>query len=279
MKIAVFGKTDRGRIREKNEDAFVVADLATTERVHSMARAALLSVGERGVLVAVSDGMGGAQSGEIASALALHELRIGMDAGSAKGASDALRTSVEGANKNVWNFARASGKEGMGATLTAMLLHGHDAYVAEIGDSRAYLLRGDQFLQITHDQSFAQQLVDQGSLTPQQARDSYFKNRILQAVGIGPEVAVAMGRVPLCRRDRFLLCSDGLSNELRDTDMRAILGGASLEEAGALLVESANARGGKDNITALVLEVDGDELPVTLTGDPVSVNPPQVRPA
>jgi len=255
LKLTIFGMTDVGRVRQNNEDAFIVADLTTSERIYAMADGVTRDVGARGVLVAVSDGMGGAQSGEVASSLALRSVRLGMDAGSSDGAAAALKTSVEGANKNVWDFAHASGKEGMGATLTAMLVHEHRAYIAEIGDSRAYLLRGARFAQLTRDQSYVQLLVDQGVLTPGQADESEYKNVILQAIGLRPELAVEMSAVQLGQHDRVLLCSDGLSNQLSDDEMHAILAGATVDAACRALVAAANARGGEDNITAVVLDV------------------------
>jgi serine/threonine protein phosphatase PrpC len=261
LKLHVFGMTDVGRVRQKNEDAFVVANLTTSERVHSMIAAATIDVDERGVLIAVSDGMGGAQAGEVASTLALQSLRLGMGAAATDGAGAALEASVEGANRNVWDFARATGQDGMGATLTAMLIHDRYAYIAEIGDSRAYLLREDRFTQITRDQSVVQRLVDEGALTPEEAQRSDQKNVILQAIGLGPKVKVDMSRVELGQHDRILLCSDGLSNKLPDDDMHVILKGAKPDEVCRMLVDTANARGGEDNITAVVLDVTGEEAP------------------
>lgn len=272
LHLTLFGMTDVGRVRKNNEDAFVVADLGTTERVHAMTTSASFEVGDRGVLAAVSDGMGGAQSGEVASFLALRSLRLGMSKGSPSGAGVALQNSVEGANKNVWDFARAAGKEGMGATLTAMLIHGLCAYIAEIGDSRAYLLRADTFVQLTRDQSYVQLLVDRGAITPAQAGTSDFKNVILQALGTHAKVDVAMLRIPLRRNDRFLLCSDGLSNMVPDEDLHAILRGASPEAVCTALVETANARGGLDNITAIVVDVDGDGAPAATPGARISID-------
>jgi len=269
-KLTVFGRTDTGLVRTKNEDAFVVANLMTDERVHAMPSSASFDVGDRGVLIAVSDGMGGAQAGEVASSIALQSLRVGLNSGSPAGAGVALQTSVEGANKNVWDFARASGKEGMGATLTAMLVHDLYAFIAEIGDSRAYLLRGEQFVQLTRDQSYVQLLVDKGAITPEQAGTSDFKNIILQALGTHAKINVAMSRIPLRRGDRFLLCSDGLSNMLPDADIHAILKTTALETACSALIEAANARGGKDNITAVLVDVGGEGAPVAASGERIS---------
>lgn len=269
--LTIFGKTHPGRVRATNEDAFVVADLTTSDRVHWMERSVALDARERGILVAVSDGMGGAKAGEIASTVALHKVRVGMNAGSAAGASDALKTSVERANRSVWDLAHATGREGMGATLTALLVHDRFAYIAEIGDSRAYLLRNGRFLQLTHDQSYVQELVDLGELTPEQAGESDYKNIILQAVGLKPEVEVAMSRVELRRGDRFLLCSDGLSNEVPDADLHLIMQGVTPEAVCAALVDTANERGGEDNITAVVFEVSGEQLPAALESERVSL--------
>ena len=159
----------------------------------------------------------------------------------------------------------------MGATLTAMLVHDGYAYIAEIGDSRAYLLRGGRFAQLTRDQSYVQQLVDQGALTREQATASNYKNFILQAVGLRPEVTVAMSRVQLRKRDRFLLCSDGLSNMLPDRDMHAMLERGTVDAACATLVDAANARGGEDNITAVLVDVGGEDVPVATAGERIMV--------
>ena len=113
--------------------------------------------------------------------------------------------------------AQASGKRGMGATLTAVHLRGDVAHVAQVGDSRAYLLRSGRLQQLTRDQSLVQLLVDQGTLSPEAARTSSRKNVLLQAIGTSDEVKVAIGRLKLRRGDRFLLCCDGLSNALSPT--------------------------------------------------------------
>jgi PPM family protein phosphatase len=183
VRLSVFGQTDVGKKRAKNEDTFVIADLMVSAPIHAMDRPIALEVGPRGILLAVSDGMGGAQAGEVASALALHALRRGMSTVEANSAEEALQASVEKANQRVWSAATESGRAGMGATMTAVLIHGDRAYVAEVGDSRAYLLRGGRFVQLTHDQSCVQLLLDKGALTQEEAETFQFKNVILQALG------------------------------------------------------------------------------------------------
>jgi serine/threonine protein phosphatase PrpC len=155
----------------------------------------------------------------------------------------------------------------MGATLTAALIHGRRAYVAEVGDSRAYVLRGSRLCQVTHDQSYAQVLFDAGTLTREQAEAFQYKNVILQAIGTRQDVVVALNRFTLRRGDRLLLCSDGLTGEVEDEEIRRVLlATPNLAAACRALVELANARGGEDNITVVLAEMSGEGLP-ELTGE------------
>jgi serine/threonine protein phosphatase PrpC len=265
--VNVFGRSDVGRVREKNEDTFVIADLMVSAPIHAMPRPIALEVRQRGILLAVSDGMGGAQAGEVASALTLHALRSGLSSVEANSAEEALVACVEAANAKVWQVANDSGRNGMGATITAVLLHGQRAYVAEVGDSRAYVLRGKRLVQLTHDQSCVQLLLDNGTLTREQAETFQYRNIILQAIGTKSSVVVALNRFTLRRGDRLLLCSDGLSGKVGDREMQAIVATTeSLEAACASLIELANARGGEDNITVVLAEAAGDGLPA-LTGN------------
>jgi serine/threonine protein phosphatase PrpC len=158
----------------------------------------------------------------------------------------------------------------MGATLTALFVHDKAAYVAEVGDSRAYLLRGGNIVQVTRDQSYVQLLVDSGAMSAAQAKQSDLCNIVLQAMGLKPEVSVALGRLDLRQRDCLVLCSDGLSNKLSADEIRqVILTSARLDVACARLIDEAKRRGGEDNITAIVAGVDGD-LPPIVTGERIS---------
>jgi PPM family protein phosphatase len=270
--IQVFGYSNMGRVRTKNEDAFVIADLMQSVPLHAMSKPCTLQVDCRGVLLAVSDGMGGAQAGEVASALTLHVLRTEMPAGEGGTAEAALIASVEKANQSVWNIAADTGRLGMGATLTAVLIHGSRAYIAEVGDSRAYVLRGNRLVAVTRDQSYAQLLVDAGTLTREQAESFEHKNIIMQAIGTKPSVVVAMNRFTLRRGDRILLCSDGLSSKVSDAELRSVLlTTVSLETACTRLVELANARGGEDNITVVVGDMSGEGLPALTGAERVSL--------
>lgn len=262
VKLTAFGLTDPGRVRKNNEDAFLVAHLvnvaegvAPTEEVSFDARA-------HAVVLAVSDGMGGADAGEVASALVVQSLRDAMM--SAAGDWDeATKQAVEKANRAVWDAAKEPGKRGMGATVTAVCVHDTQAHIAEVGDSRAYLLRNGRIRQVTRDQSFVQFLVDSGALKPEEAEKYPMKNVVLQAMGQRPDVQVALGRLELRRGDRLLLCSDGLSGMVKAPEMRDALERAtSLEQACRDLIALANERGGEDNITVVIAEVTGEGLAI-----------------
>jgi serine/threonine protein phosphatase PrpC len=260
-------------VRDLNEDGFVIVDLRKSPPVHSMLLPIEIEVGDFGVLLAVSDGMGGARAGEVASALTLHALRTELPAGVGGTPEAALIASVESANQRVYQAA-AVGTEhhGMGATLTAILVHGSRAYVAEIGDSRAYVLRGNRLVQLTRDQSYVQVLLDQGALTQEQAEKFEHKNVILQAIGVRSSVVVALSRFTLCQGDRLLLCSDGLSNEVTDEQIRQVLATHASVDAGCgRLIELANLQGGADNITVVLADVQGSALPELANEEHVSL--------
>ncbi len=263
--VTAFGLTDMGKVRTNNEDAFLIDVLAGAGSAPAPTELVTFEAGEHAVLLAVSDGMGGADAGEVASALVVESLRRAMSEAE-EGKLDrnaATKQAVERANREVWSAARAPGRRGMGATVTAVCLQGDHAHIAEVGDSRAYLLRNARIRQVTRDQSFVQYLVDAGALKPEEAATYPMKNVVLQAMGQGPDVQVALGRLQLRRGDKLLLCSDGLSGKLKGEEMLARVQQApSLEDACRALVALANERGGEDNITVIVARVDGEGLRV-----------------
>lgn len=270
MNLTVYGQTDIGLVRETNEDAFVVADLTSGKVVREQTMVSF-DVGDRGVLLAVSDGMGGASAGEVASAMVVESMRRSMTAGSSTDHSNALvEHAAEQANHEVWTAAHLPGRAGMGATLTALYLHGTAVHIAEVGDSRAYVLRGGDLLQVTRDQSYVQFLLDSGAMTPDQAAIAPLRNVIMQAMGQKEDVSVALGRLELRERDCFWLCSDGLSNMVSADEMRqVILAAPSLGAACGTLIEFAKQRGGDDNITVLIGGVSGG-LPALVAGETIA---------
>ena len=259
--VSVAGQTDIGKVREKNEDTFVVADLTGGTLLDGVAHKRF-DVGDRGVLLAVSDGMGGAAAGEVASALVVETLTLALANAPTSAPRDALMTdAVEKAHKAVWDTAKRESKK-MGATLTAVFVHAGQAYIAEVGDSRAYLLRAGRLCQLTHDQSMVQMLVDTGVIEPEQAAESPIRNVILQAMGNQQNVKVALAKLDLRDRDCFVLCSDGLTGAVSDDEIKSIvLASGRPEIAAKQLVDLANERGGKDNITVVIAGIGGGLTP------------------
>jgi serine/threonine protein phosphatase PrpC len=259
VSVSVFARTDTGTQRPGNEDAFLVADL-TTGNVGLGPNMSTHRIGERGSLIVVSDGMGGAVGGEIASAMVVRFIRDELLNPRSEDLCHQLKQATEVANQRIWEYSKENpALTGMGATVTAVLIHDTSAYIAQVGDSRAYLIRGDQEKQLTRDQSLVQALLDSGAIKPDEA-GSVAQHVILQAVGTSPSVEVVISSVELCRNDLLLVCTDGLSNKVTPEEMRNTLHSDSLSAACRALVELANARGGDDNITVVAARFDGDAL-------------------
>jgi protein phosphatase len=267
--VSVFGKTDLGRTREHNEDTFLVADLSTgNASLHPEVRQH--QVGPRGSLFMVADGMGGAAAGELASAMAAdliyHHLAtawVSDDDASADRFAFRMKEAVELANQKIYGYAREHPEvRGMGTTVTAAGVNGQDLYLAQIGDSRAYLVRNSEAIQLTKDQSLMQRLVDAGELTEEEAEQSERRNIILQALGPDPRVKVDLTRQTLRRGDTLIICSDGLSGLVKREEFPAIVAAnPELSDLCGALIDLANERGGPDNITVVTARFDGDGLP------------------
>jgi serine/threonine protein phosphatase PrpC len=207
----------------------------------------------------------GENAGEVASALVVESLARAV-MGSPPGApADVLEDAVQEASGEVVEASHQAGRHGMGATLTALLVKAHrsttTAFIAEVGDSRAYLLRAGRLTLLTKDQSYTQLLLDAGTLDAKEAAESPLHNVILQAMGHASHIDTALGRLELRSRDCLLLCSDGLTNAVADEEIcRIVLSSSGLEEACNRLVDVANERGGKDNVTVLAAGVGGEVL-------------------
>lgn len=260
VKVLVCAKSDVGRARQTNEDACSVTELETGTVIDAQGKDHKVDVGHKGVLLAVSDGMGGHQAGEVASALVIESLSRELVKDQQGPLHKQLEDAVLRANRRVHNAARSADRHGMGATLTAVMIRGNEAFIAEVGDSRGYLLRNGRLRQMTRDQSMVQMLVDQGVMSAEDARNAPGKNVILQAVGLGPDVRVAIGRLELRRGDRLMLCSDGVSNQITDNELRDILTKSGPREACETMISLANERGGEDNETVIVADVVGEDL-------------------
>lgn len=234
MRIRVGAASDVGRVREGNEDAFLVRD----------------------DLVAIADGMGGHLGGEVASHLALEVL----DRLSERN-EGSLTERIQEANRAVLERSQLDrAVAGMGTTLTAVSFGERKARLAHVGDSRAYRLRDGELVALTEDHTLVQDMVRSGEITGEEARNHPQRNIILRSIGIDPNVEVDEGEVSLRAGDRLLLCSDGLSGMVEDDRIRELLSEEPDDPkvTAERLVEEANGRGGVDNITVVVVDVLDD---------------------
>jgi PPM family protein phosphatase len=278
IRVKLFARTDVGQIREHNEDNFLVADLTRKSR-GLLEQNRSSTVGVQGAIFAVCDGMGGAAAGEIASQLAVDILYERMVDGLKDGqpvARDELARrlvrAIEAAGLRIFQEAKVDRtRRGMGTTVTAAALVDDHLFFAQVGDSRGYLLRQGQLVQLTRDQSLVNQLIEAGQLTEEEAETFEHNNIILQALGTADTVQVDLTFCELRRGDELLLCSDGLSGMVRFDDVREVLRGTPEPiDACKLLTERANQAGGHDNITVIVAQFDGEGLkPLEEIQDPL----------
>jgi protein phosphatase len=265
IRVKLFGRTDVGQIREHNEDNFLVADL--TRKTRSLLEAdRTFSIGTHGTILGVCDGMGGAAAGEVASQLAVDIIFEKMSGAGAPRSRDEfahrLVRAVEAAGLRIFTEAKVDrARRGMGTTATIAGLIDHFLFLAQVGDSRGYVLRRDKLVQVTRDQSLVNQLIEAGQLTEAEAETFEHNNIILQALGTADTVQVDLTYVMLRRGDTLMLCSDGLSGMVRFDDIRdVLLTVPDPLEACKILTDRANQAGGHDNITVIVAKFDGEGL-------------------
>ena len=279
MIVELHAKSDVGRVRRGNEDNFLILDLNTgqawtgSDDAEMSEKLRRFELGEKGVVLVVSDGMGGALAGDVASRMAVETVRemlIGSEAEEQEAADDGEKTLVDYlrhatvyANLAIHHRSQEDTRcAGMGATFTGAAIKGDLLDLVQVGDSRAYVIRGNQVKLATKDQSLVQQLVDVGQISEAEAETHMFRNVILQALGAQSELTPVTGRLRIRRGDILLLCSDGLSGKLRAEDMLRVIQEADGDLAAACntLVEEANERGGEDNITVVLAHFQGDDL-------------------
>ncbi|MEW6731066.1 MAG: protein phosphatase 2C domain-containing protein [Acidobacteriota bacterium] len=258
----VVGITDPGLVRKNNEDTFFIANPDTGQKLVS--NTSLRNpVEDNHLLLMVSDGMGGTEGGEVASRLTVRTIKSEIPRLSKRlSPQSRLEAAIEAANRVVWEkklldpILRA-----MGATVTVAFIERGSAYIAEVGDSRAYLLRGERIKQLTTDQTVVQVLLDSGAITPEIAEISHHKNVLLQSVGSQEFLQIAVTSLPLASGDILLLCSDGLHGKLKAAELYEIVRSQSqLSDAAQQLVEEAKRRGGEDNITVVLAKLEGECL-------------------
>ena len=248
MKFSAASLSHIGLFRETNEDAFCQFEPDDDE-----VRA------KKGVLFVVADGMGGHQGGEVASRLAVEFIKQNYYSSDDPDPVQSLKSAFLEANRRVFEKSLDdSSLFGMGTTCTAMVLIGNEAFIAHIGDSRAYVCRNGDIIQLTRDHTLVEDMVRSGLLTSEDARIHPKKNVITKSLGTHEEVEADTPSSPFVAKesDVFLLCSDGLTSFVRDNDIKKTLETHDPPKASQLLIDMANRLGGRDNITVQVIKIE-----------------------
>jgi len=263
----IFGSTNVGLIRHDNQDSFMIANLETGE-IATAAAPGVVAAHTAPFIIVVADGVGGAASGALASQMAaetilseLHRWWHKVPKRDRDSIEKMLRRVLEIANKSIHQKARESPEHhGMGTTTTLALVLDGEAYIAQVGDSRAYLVRRSETTQITKDQSFVQRLIDAGRMTRKEAEMSEHRNIILQALGPEEKVVTDLYHLRLESGDLLVLCSDGLSNQVSAEEIGRIARGSTRPgEICEALIEEAIQTGAPDNVTVVTARVRSQE--------------------
>lgn len=264
--LTVSALTDPGRVRPSNQDwwgQFVPPNQRT--------------LAEKGALFAVADGMGGRVGGEIASQLAIQYLLQAYYRDPSRQIDQSLARAVQAANRQVHSYGYYyPAYQGMATTLVVAVVQGQDLVVAHVGDSRAYLARAGRVWPLTRDHSWVAEMVVRGALTPAEAARHPYRHVISRSIGPTPEVQVDVRRLRLSPGDTLVLCTDGLSDLVNPSEIGWAASRLAPPHAVQSLVRWANERGGRDNISALVVRADRATAPVARTGNPLyypSANP------
>lgn len=285
--VEVHATSHVGRVRRGNEDNYLLLNIGGARAWTSaqsdgefVIESQTFDVDEQGIVLAVSDGMGGALAGEVASTMAVESVceRLLSEDIEETLTPEAyeyhlvakLYNATLYANHLVHQQGRTDPQfQGMGATFTGLGVTTRGVDVIQVGDSRAYLVRDGKIYQITKDQSLVQQLIDAQQISAEEAETHTLKNVILQALGAQNEIYPVSARLAPCQNDVILICSDGLSNKVQAADMQRIVveNFDSLEMACAELVREANENGGEDNITVVIGKLTGEDLPEPSTED------------
>lgn len=281
LNVEVHATSHIGRVRKGNEDNYLILNISLSRAWTSsqsdgefVVESQTFQIDENGVVLAVSDGMGGALAGEVASKMAVESvseklLEQDFETTLTPEASEyyliaKLYDATLYANYLVHQQGRTDPQyQGMGATFTGMGVTRSGVDIIQVGDSRAYLVRNGKIYQVTKDQSLVQQLIDAQQISAEEAETHTLKNVILQALGAQNEIYPVAARLAPHKDDILLLCSDGLSNKVNAAALQRIVveNSAQLASACAELVKEANSKGGEDNITVVIAKLSGDNLP------------------
>jgi PPM family protein phosphatase len=254
----VSGRTDIGKCRNLNEDGFLIATIPSGQEQSTKND----SPEDESILIIVADGVGHPDAGSFASRLIrdylLEELKINPRSNQSV---EVLRSAVEKSNTHLYEKNRAE-QSYISSTITAVLIERQVATVAQIGDTRAYLVRDKQLVQVTIDQTLIDVLWRKGLLTEEEKKKHTYSNVVLQALGVTSEIKIGLTQFQLAQNDRVLLCSDGLWRKVSDNEISGILNSNfRVDEACEELIENALDKGGDDNITVVIAEATGEDLP------------------
>jgi serine/threonine protein phosphatase PrpC len=246
--------TDIGKVRKIDEDSILAADLSF----------GINSESEKFLLLAVADGMGGAAKGEEASKIALNALTktIIPELFGTLSFTELLENGIKNANQEILDYTTKNPESsGMGTTTVCAVVKGNNIHLANVGDSRAYVISNDEIRRVTKDHSYVQALIDEGQITEEEAREHPQKNVITKAVGIMESVEPDTMKLTLDTDESLLLCCDGVIAHLTDEDIHKIICNTNdPQNACQQIVDLANKRGGSDNISLIILSSKNDDM-------------------
>ena len=252
--------TDVGKVRTLDEDSILAADLSF----------GVNSENSKFLLLAVADGMGGHAKGEEASKIALNAIvrTVIPELFNDTPFTELLEKGIQNANQNILDYtAKYPESSGMGTTSVCAVVKGNEVHLANVGDSRAYVVSDDEIRQVTKDHSYVQALVDEGKITQAEAREHPKKNIITKAVGISPSIEADKSILTLGSDESLLLCCDGVIAHLTDEDIHKIINDSpDPQSACQKIVDTANERGGSDNISLIILSAGGPDTKETESG-------------
>lgn len=250
MQFQISSLSDIGKLRKKNEDSFLEFDFEDESNT--------------GVLLVVADGMGGHRGGEVASKTVVESIENFFKSNEldpSRNSLETLKQSIAHANEKVFKVS-SDNKElkGMGSTCTAIIIKNNETLVAHVGDSSAYLVRDQNIKKLTRDHTMAEKMIESGVISEEEAKSSPHKNMLVKAIGIAESIEVETYEpIKTISGDAYVLCSDGLTEYLGEDEICSIINLYEPEEACNLLVNIANKRGGKDNITVQIAKIMNSE--------------------
>lgn len=266
INIEFYGDTNVGKVRQNNEDNFLIVNLANNDfyNINNPIKEVISLDTDKEVLMAVADGLGGALAGEIASQLTVDVVKEKLiDLENTSEFSqypfyERLRLAVEIVNQIIIQHSLNNVQcTGMGSTFTGVTIYKNEAYIAQVGDSRAYLIRDNRIIQLTKDQSLVGQLLEAGYITEEEAENHHLRNVILQALGGQAHINVVLTQVSLKVGDVLLVCSDGLTTSVKNHQILSLINNnLDLKMATQELIKTANEQGGLDNITIVLAKVN-----------------------